>query len=390
MRRRHRTRLLASAVLAGLALGGCQASGPARVADDGFVPDFTTLLKLPGSESAPAVTRAQKPAPPGPSVLELGPDAPGSKEARSARIRATVNGEAILDEEVVAAGLTQLSQARSEAEKAEILNAKLTEIIERELLMQDATARLSKKGGAKFLKELEKIAEREFEKNWLYKLMQVNKQSDLQVFTRMLREQGIPVDLIRRQWVRNFIAMEYVRTRVEPQLNKVGHEQVAEYYEQHPDEFKVDDGVVWQDIFIANARHPSPEAARQFAESLIARARKGEDFARLAKEFDNGESSLRQNAEGIGRKRGEVQPPQAEEVVFRLKQGEVGPPVEIETGYHLVRVAQRTHAGRTPFDDKTQKRINDTLKNKVFQQEMRKLINDLKRQAIIEVANEVK
>jgi hypothetical protein len=377
MSRRHRNRLLASAFLAGqLALGGCQAAE--RPAADGFHPDFTTLLKLPGSESA--VARAQKPPPAGPGALEIGPDAPGSKEARGARIRATVN----------AAAIQQLAQARSEAEKAEILNAKLTEIIERELLMQDAVAKLSKGGRIKFLRELEKIAEREFEKQWLYRLMQQNKVSDVQAFTRMLREQGIPVELIRRQWVRNFIAMEYLRTRIDPQLNKIGHQQVVEYYEKNPNEFKLDEGAIWQDIFIANGRHPSPQAARQFAESLIARIRKGEDFARLAKEFDNGESSLRENAEGIGRKRGEIQPREAEEVVFRLKEGEVGPPIEIETGYHIVRVMKRAYPGQRPFDEGTQRKISEALKNKAFQQEMRKMINDLRRQAIIEVANEIK
>lgn len=387
MRRRHRNRLLASAFLAGqLALGGCQAAE--RQPAEGFHPDFTTLLKLPGSESS--VARAQKPPAAGPGALEIGPDAPGSKEARGARIRATVNGEAILDEEVAAAAFQQIAMARSEAEKAEILNGKLTEIIERELLMQDAVARLSKKGGAKFLKELEKIADREFEKQWLYKLMQQNKVSDVQVFTRMLRDQGIPVELIRRQWVRNFIAMEYLRTRVDPQLNKIGHQQVVEYYEKNPNEFKLDESAIWQDIFIASGRHPSPEAARQFAESLIARVRKGEDFVRLAKEFDNGESSLRENAEGIGHKRGEIQPREAEAVVFRLKEGEVGPPIEIETGYHIVRVMKRAYAGQRPFDERTQRKITEALKNKAFQQEMRKVINDLRRQAILEVANEIK
>lgn len=385
---RRRNQLLAATVLAGqLALGGCQAAE--RPSLDGFRPDFTTLLKLPGSEAS--VARGQKPPQPGPSnLLDLGPDSPGNREARGARIRATVNGEAILEEEVVAAALQGLLSARTEAEKAEVLNQKLTEIIERELLMQDATARLSKRGGAKFLKELEKIADREFEKNWLLKLMRANNVTDVAVFARMLRDQGMPLELIRRQWVRNFIAMEYLRTRIEPQLNKIGHMQIVEYYEKHPEEYKVEDSIVWQDIFIANGQHPSPAAARQFAEVLIARIRKGEDFVRLSKEFDNGESNLRKDSEGLGNRRGEIQPREAEEILFRLKDGEIGPLVEIETGFHIVRMTKRTYAGRQPFDEQTQKLVREKLKQQAFQQEMRKLINDLKRQAIIEVASEIK
>src|SRR5262245_33564947 len=234
MHGRRRYRLLAAALLAGpLLVGGCQGAGRQKV--DGFQPDFTTLLKLPGSESE-LVSRAQKPGKPAEkSLLELGPEAAGSPESRGARIRATVNGEAILDEEVLAAAFSVLGGAHSEAEKAEILNQKLNEIIERELLMQDAMARLSKKTGARFLKELEDAAQREFEKQWLHRLMRANNQSDPALFTRMLREQGLPVDLIRRAWVRNFIAMEYLHTRVDPSLNRIGHMEVVEYYNRHPD-----------------------------------------------------------------------------------------------------------------------------------------------------------
>jgi parvulin-like peptidyl-prolyl isomerase len=389
MIRRRGVRLLTATLLAGQLSLGCQAEEKPRVAA-GFQPDFTTLLKLPGSESE--VARAQKPgeAAKQKSLLEIGPDAPGSRDARGARIRATVNGDPILDEEVLAAAFQSMGGVRSEAERADIMNQKLNEIIDRELLMQDAVTKLNKRGGAKFLQELEKIAEREFDKQWLHRLMRANKISDERQFIRMLRDQGLPIELVRRQWVRNFISMEYARTRIEPSITRIGHEQIAEYYDSHPDDFKVQDSVVWQDLFIANARHPTPQAARQFAEVLLGRIRKGEDFARLAKEFDNGDSSSRENAEGIGTKRGQITPPEAEPVVFGLKQGEVGPLVEIETGYHIVRVVKRVYTGKRPFDDQTQKAIKEKLQNEVFQQEMRKLVNDLKRQAIIEVATEVK
>lgn len=385
----RRNRLLLASVLAGqFALGGCQAAE--RPSIDGFRPDFTTLLKLPGSESA--VARGQKPgqAPPR-SLLELGPETPGNREARGARIRATVNGEAILEEEVVAAAIQGLAGARNDAERAEVLKQKLDELIERELLLQDAIARLSKRGGMRFYRELEKVADREFERQWLHRLMRANNVTDEQVFVRMLRDQGLPVDLIRRQWIRSFIAMEYMRTRVEPYLNKIGPKEILEYYDKHPEEFLVQDEVVWQDIFIATSRHGgSPQAARQFADVLANRIRKGEDFVRLAKEFDNGDSSLRDNAEGIGRKRGEINPPQAEALLFQLKDGEVGPLVEIETGYHIVRLLKRTYAGRKPFDDATQKQIREKLKGLAFQQEMKRLIHELKSQAVIEVAKEIK
>jgi hypothetical protein len=382
-----RDRATFTAALLALVVGpsGCQAASRPSLA--GLTPDYASLMSLPGCQS-PSQARGQKPTPL-PSFLELGADAPGNKESRTARIRAVVNGDPILDEEVQAAALQHLIGVSDESQRARILNEKLNEIIDRELLLQDAIARLGKRAD-RFLEDLTRIAEKEFERQWLYRLMHANKQTDPELFKAMIRAQGLPYEQIRRQWIRNFIAMEYLRSRIEPSITRIGHLQTVEYYEQHPEEFRVEDSVVWQDLFISAANHPTPQAARQFAESLAERARKGEDFVKLAKQFDNGDSSLRENCTGIGTKRGEIQPPEAEPVLFRLKPGEVGPVIEIGSGYHVIRLVERTYAGQRPFDDKVQKAIREKLRGKVFQLEMKRILNDLKQRAIIEVASDSK
>src|SRR5262249_62114192 len=93
----------------------------------------------------------------------------------------------------------------------------------------------------------------------------------------------------------------------------------------------------------AASRHKSREEARAFAERLAAQARAGEDFAKLLK-HDNGDSSYR-NGEGFGQHKGEIKPSEAEPVLFRLRDGEVGPVIEIATGFHVVPVRKGHHAG---------------------------------------------
>jgi parvulin-like peptidyl-prolyl isomerase len=366
-----------------LGLTGCQAASP-RSSQAGVEPDFISLTSMAGTPTPAVLTRGQKASP---GLLELGPEAPGSRGNRTARIRAVVNGDAILDEEVVGAAYYQLVNAATEKEKADILNKKLNELIDREVVLQDAVARLGSRNGGKLLAELNRYATQQFEKEWLHKMMRANKFEDVKAFKAFLRANGMPLDMMKRQWERNFLAMEYLRSRIEPQMNRIGHLQVAEYYETHPDEFKVDDNVVWQDIFIAAARHPTREAARTFAEGLLGRIRNGEDFVRLAKEHDNGDSSLRDNAEGIGHKRGEITPAEAEEVVFGLKKDESAL-VEVAGGYHIVKLRERQYAGRLPFNDKVQKQIRDKLRGQVFEVEMKRIVNSLKRKAIIEIAQD--
>ena len=367
-----------------LGAAGCQSDK--QLIDPGFKPDPASLMGLPGS--MPSAARAQKP-PATTSPLELGPAEPGSSQTRGARIRASVNDVAILDEDVVAAGFQQLmAPGLDEKTKAEILNKKLTEIIERELLLQDAEARLGKRKG--FMDELKSAGNKEFEKQWLIRLMKANNKTDPEEFKRFLQDQGMPVEMIRRQWVRNFIAMEYMRSRIQPSIEKIGHPEVVEHFNKNTQDFQVEDTVVWQDIFILKANHNGDAAAaRRFAESLVERVRKGEDFAKLANEFDNGDSKYRQ-FEGIGHKKGEIRPVEAEPIVFGLKETEVGPLIESEAGFHIVRVAKRTYAGTMKLDPEVQKQIKEKLRGITFEREMKKIIGELKSKAIIDIAREIK
>jgi hypothetical protein len=384
--------LFSLSLLAFLAGAGCRSAGTAPAANH----DLPILLDAGARTAAdtgdaPTLVRGQKPIPrPRDNLLNLGPDSPGGggEERRAVRIRAVVNGEPILDEDVVSAAWQPLAMARSQSERAEILNAKLNDIIEREVLLQDALGKL-KGRGEKFLKQLEAAARKEFEGTWMRGMMKNNHFSNEEDFRRFLRAHNMPLEAIRRDWERNFMAMEYLRHRIDPHIQKIGHLQIVEYYDQHPDQFTVEDSVQWQDLFIAAGLHPSREAARQFAQALADRIRKGEDFVRLAKEFDNGDSSLRQ-AEGIGRKRGEINPPQAEPVLFALKDGEVGPLVELETGFHVVRLVKRQKAGLLPFDHKVQTQIHNKLRNETFQRERKRVIAELRRKAVIEIADQIK
>src|SRR5207247_1482030 len=108
-------RLFASCVVAwAIVTGGCGSGPLAR--PSGGPPDFSGI--------APVATRGRM-GEPKPNLLDIKPEDPGSREDRGARIRALVNGQAILEEEVQASALPLLPGVRSEAEKAEVLNTKL-------------------------------------------------------------------------------------------------------------------------------------------------------------------------------------------------------------------------------------------------------------------------
>lgn len=318
---------------------------------------------------------------------------PAAEDPRrlAARVAVLVNGTAILEEELLAtagpalANIAGLPEDERATKAKEIRKNALNALIEREVVLQEARNKLGDRAD-KILRKLEDYADKEFRKSWLRPIMESNGFKTEEQVVEALDKSGASYKAVKFAWEREYMKNEYLRNRVYGILDRIGHPDIEQYYRTHPDEFTVSDSLVWQDIFIDAARHPSREEARRFAESLVERLRKGEDFVKLAETFDNGDAHIRKDSEGEGRERGKISPPEVEGPLFQLKEKEVGPVVEIATGYHIVRILERTYAGKKPFDEKVQKQIREKLRIATANKEMKRIVNELKEAALIEYA----
>ncbi|HLJ93570.1 MAG TPA: peptidyl-prolyl cis-trans isomerase [Gemmataceae bacterium] len=348
------------------------------------------------SDSAPLnVSRLQKPDGDSPkpaagrSTLDLATyqTPPPSRGEVAARVRATVNGTPILDEEVREAiypylmATQNLPEPERSQRRKDVFEKELKQLIEREIILQDMFAKLKDKKPV--LDKLKEAASKEFDKklNETRKTVKFKTDEEVKAFFRM---QGLTLEGVRRQVERNFMAMEYMRNRIFPSIQRIGPEQIREYYDGHPEEFQVADGVTWQDIFLDASRYSNREAARQFAAQLIARARAGEDFRQLVTQYDQGNSSYL-NGEGYGHHRGEIKPPEAEPILFQMREGDMKL-VELTNGFHVVRLVKREHAGLKPFDEKTQTAISNKLQGQAWEREYQRILRELKRKASIEIS----
>jgi hypothetical protein len=356
----------------------------------------TAAAANPSSDTAtPNVSRFQKPesdapkrSPAARSILDLASYQAPTNGETAAHIRATVNGEAILDEEVREAvypyllATQNLPEPERTARRKEVFNKQLDQLVERELILQDMFAHL--KDREQILKELKKAATKDFDKKMRekQKAMHIKTDEEMKAF---LRAQGLSVEGIRRQLERAFMAMEWMRNRIFPAIQRISPEQLREYYDGHPEEFQVPDSVTWQDIFIDAGRYPSREQAYQFARQLMARARAGEDFHKLVTQYDQGNSSYL-NGEGYGHRRGEIKPVEAEALLFKMRDGDMDM-VELTNGYHIIRLAHRQFAGLKPFNEpKTQTAIREKLSDEVWKREYQQIVKELKRKASIEIS----
>ena len=143
-------------------------------------------------------------------------------------------------------------------------------------------------------------------------------------------------------------------------------------------------------------------AARRHAEGLIAGCRTEDDFKKLIGEqekqgdtkvaitgsLDAVRIQVLKPGDGRGSRRGEITPAELEPVLFKLKDGEIGPIVESAEGVHIVRMIKHHPGGLVPLDDEVRTQIRNRLRYQDFESERQILIRDLRSQATIRIENE--
>ncbi len=136
------------------------------------------------------------------------------------------------------------------------------------------------------------------------------------------------------------VAVDYVELNLAEMADqfRVSDEEVKAFYEQHRDNYVTEpEQRKVRHILITVNDQRDDAAARQKAEQLLARLRKGEDFASLAKAESDDPGSASQGGDLGYISRG-MMDKAFEEATFRLKKNELGEPVRSRFGYHIIQV----------------------------------------------------
>ncbi len=155
----------------------------------------------------------------------------------------------------------------------------------------------------------------------------------------------------------------------------ISDQEVERYYNNHKADF---DEVRVRHVLIssqppdtsqpgqkdADKDKPKPltkDEARQKAQAILNRARKGEDFAKLAKENSDDLGSKDRGGEYDFFPRGQMVP-EFENAAFSLKLGEISDIVETLYGFHIIKLEGRRTAASPATEQKMRQRVTDKLK----------------------------
>jgi len=128
-------------------------------------------------------------------------------------------------------------------------------------------------------------------------------------------------------------------------------DELRDYYNQHQDEYRLPERVSAQHIlFKTQDKKPEEiEAIRQKAQGVLERAKKGEDFSSLAKQFSEDTSASRGGDLGSFT-RGQMVP-EFEQAAFSLGTGAISDLVKSQFGFHIIKVNDHQQARERPFEE---------------------------------------
>lgn len=159
----------------------------------------------------------------------------------------------------------------------------------------------------------------------------------------------------------SFIATEYLKKEVVQKVT-VPENELKQYYDTHPEEFKVPEMVKARHILIRvapGATEEDKKKAREKAEDILKRIKSGEDFEKIAGEVSEDPGSKTKGGDlGFFPKGRMVKP--FEDAAFALKPGELSGVVETQFGYHIIKTVEMKEPSVEPFD-KAKERINQKL-----------------------------
>ncbi|WP_319777370.1 SurA N-terminal domain-containing protein [Maridesulfovibrio sp.] len=128
-------------------------------------------------------------------------------------------------------------------------------------------------------------------------------------------------------------------------------EEIKAYYEAHKDSFQQEAQIKARHILIAVDEHGSDKdvaAAEKKIKKILAKAKSGQDFGKLAEKYSEGPSNSKGGELGWFGRGAMVKP--FEEAAFALKKGDVSNPVRTRFGWHLIKVEDIRKAGQKELD----------------------------------------
>jgi len=219
-----------------------------------------------------------------------------------------------------------------------------------------------------------------------------NKLESDEQFEAALKGEGITIAQLRQMLTKRMLIGQVQQREIGGRIEVTEPEERA-YYDAHPGEFATTPSVTLREILINAEVDPVKKApsvgalddAKEKVEAIRARVIKGESFDKLAAELSDSPSKA--NGGLIGPISRDEMNEELLKMLSKMKAGDVTPVINTATGAQIFKLEQSIDSTTLPFEA-ARGQIADRIGQEKISAELKKYIQRLRAQAIIEWKNE--
>ena len=333
------------------------------VSSDGEKHVLSSIRKKPGSPLIPVEAFGVKPAggDTGPGGVEQAafesptalPSAvpPSAQSLETALVVARVGPEVVLESDLltpsVVAWLEKVTPGMTAEQvrevKKQIYRQLLSQYIESLIVFVDACRTIPEDK----LPEIREKVNEAFDEQQLPRLMKDAGVTSVGEYEQMLRSRGQSLDRIRKTFFERALAQQWAEQKASFD-GEIPHSELIAHYQQQLTDYEFPARSKFEQLTVRiGPSRPREEAWKRIAEmgnAVIG----GRPFADVAREMSDG-ATAKQGGGYDWTSKGSLSSAVIDEAIFTLPVGQLSTILEEESALHIIRVTERTEAGRTSF-----------------------------------------
>jgi len=198
-----------------------------------------------------------------------------------------------------------------------------------------------------------------------------------QKFVDALAEAELSIEQFTANLTKELMVQKLLDQQVTSQVKDVSDEEALQYYNEHGEQFLQDEQIRVHHILIKVSETADPGKVADMenkARSILQRIKAGEDFEKLARQYSEDPSALKDGDIGFFSRGDMIK--NFEDAAFALKVGEVSDLVRTPLGFHIIRMDESKKSQKIPFEEvkvPVKLKLKQQNSNKLFEQYVEKL-----------------
>ncbi len=289
---------------------------------------------------------------------------------------ATVNGVKITEKQLMSKvneklPLITVHQRISEKRFNEIQNQILNQLIDEELLVQEAKRRGIRVSHEELMQQVQ---------------MMKSPYKTQKIFEKELAKTGQTYDQWLAKIKRRLLIRKLWKTAVNDKI-QISEQDVHQYYLQHKNKFFIPDQLHLAHILISvnpGAMEKGWEEGLKKAENIYRQLSLGADFSLMARKFSS-DSATRSGGGDLGWRHVGQLLPELDKVAQTLQVGQISKPIRTIYGFHILKLLDKKNGRQLSFDEIDRKKLKAQLEKKKRQMLGSQLIDSLRQKAKIKI-----